>query len=231
VKSAKPILDYVIERLLRDCEDNNELKARRIERLAYLMAEIESPVKKSLYVKRIAELTGCSEDSIYQSVKSSRKSHHASEGVDSDGYPLVEREIVRILLEHEQLIPLARQERIQTKFGDERLRSICEEIIEYYFSKGSIDVTDLIDRIQDTKTKDFVARVCVQPQRYPRDVAEKSLKQMFMKIPLNRKKAQMERIPREMLDRNKWDEQIELLRQQSKMSKDYYIIKDKFAEV
>ncbi len=164
-----------------------------LKEMAGVLAGINDPVARSLYVREVAEQLQVPERTVldmireYTNISSKRRADAAhrspEQGVDlEDGRAAegpgsrIERQIVAMMLSVPDVIPEVVSRRILNRFTDMTLRSIGECIVDHRecLQEG---VTRLMDEVSDDRQRNLLSMLAIVDQQWDEDGCRRLLKQ------------------------------------------------------
>jgi DNA primase len=143
ISHAQPLSDYYIENVLgagRTFEDKRDMVKTATE----FIGKINDKKEKNLFIKRIAERTGLSEELlIKETYKSATKSEIRTDknkpvlNINSD---LVELHLIQLMMEYPQKIVQVENDKILDYFLQPEIQNLGKKIIDAYKLLGFVDI-------------------------------------------------------------------------------------------
>ncbi|MEA3231603.1 MAG: hypothetical protein U9Q05_07615, partial [Thermodesulfobacteriota bacterium] len=171
-EKAPGIIGFIIDSAVDKFGLSIEGKIRIISRLQPVLADIDDPVARSLYIRELADRIGVEERAIQEKVRQSsgkkrpgfspgiqHVSEKKGEAITGRAFKL-EKLIVAMLLQYPDMIPDVEQSGIIDRFSDQRLRSVGRQVIENKRNSG-VDVPDLIEMTEDPDLKRTIASLAM----------------------------------------------------------------------
>ncbi len=182
---AKSIILFLIESAVKKHGFSIEGKIRIISDLKHPLAHINDSVKRSLYIKELAEIIGIDEPAILEKVRtlSGNKSIKANKEL-SGKMPdrnltlkgdRLERKIIAMMLQFPEILPEIISRNILDHFEDESLKLIGQLVLKQgeheevrdelhdVSTRGNGMVSDIINSIDDREKRSIVASLSVAP--------------------------------------------------------------------
>ncbi|MCA9672735.1 MAG: DNA primase [Myxococcales bacterium] len=173
IEHATPVVDYLLSELQDEMEDSVPGRARVLQAIAPVVANLENPVIKDLYVDRLA-LTLHIEREVVRRATASGGSEHAkrlvaeadAEAARQQGRPVPREPLpphevdpIAILLEHPHLFPRAEEANLRSLLTNDGLRATYSAAMELQRESGTVDVPQLLrGHTTDPRVKDELAR-------------------------------------------------------------------------
>ena len=195
---AKSIILFLIESAVKKHGLSIEGKIRIISDLKHPLANINDSVKRSLYIKELAEIIGIDEAAVMEKVRmvSGNKSIKANKELSKmrdknltlKGNRL-ERQIIAMMLQFPEILPEIITRNILDRFEDKSLSLIGQLILKQLDSEGIRDglhdmstrgngfVSDIINSIDDREKRSIVAALSIGEDQWCREGCLKLLSQ------------------------------------------------------
>ncbi|MDD8017776.1 MAG: DNA primase [Bacteroidota bacterium] len=157
--------------------DSPEGKAEAVRGLVQSISKIKDPLKRTFFIKDVAEKYQLYESTLYSELEKNtrrvpekfiatvrteveqQKSSDAASKV-SDDLPIEEREIFGALFEDpKEIIPFVFRDVVPADFSHPVSRKIASAILEFYDEHGTLEVNQLLARIEDEKEKTIMANI------------------------------------------------------------------------
>ena len=171
-EKAPGIIGFIIDSAVDKFGLSVEGKIRIISQLQPVLADIDDPVARSLYIRELSERIEVDERAIQEKVRQSpgKKKPGFSPGIqhvsEKKGAAItgrafkLEKLIVAMLLQCPDMIPDVEQSGIIDRFSDQRLRSVGRQVIENKRNSG-VGVPDLIEMTNDPDLKRTIASLAM----------------------------------------------------------------------
>jgi DNA primase len=171
-EKAPGIIGFIIDSAVGKFGLSIEGKIRIISQLQLVLADIDDPVARSLYIRELSERIEVDECAIQEKIRQSpgkkkpgfspgiqNVSEKKGEAVTGRAFKL-EKLIVAMLLQYPDMIPDVEQSGIIDRFSDQRLRSVGRQVIENKRNSG-VGVPDLIEMTNDPDLKRIIASLAM----------------------------------------------------------------------
>ena len=169
--AKRPILDYSFDFHLKRCGLSTVEGKQAFIRVVLPQLEVmKDSVVKSLYIQRLAELTGVEEYRFWDSIKEKRaEPGNAGEGATG----AVERKIVGICMNRPVLMELLKGKGVETYIADRESHEVLGRMLEYYEQHGEFDVKHFVAMLEGDEVKNSVLSSALEVAEYPDDEMEK----------------------------------------------------------
>jgi DNA primase len=192
-KSAKSLISFLIDALIEKYGLSIEGKFRVISEIAETLATIDDNVRRSLYIKELAERIGIDETPVLEKVR--ELSFRNRDGIKKDAFssskfahnhkknniPIaykrksfhgkwarLEQQIISMMLQFPQVLPEIGERGILDLFEDNRLKNIGDLILEHHDS-SDINIGDVINVIEDSEQRSLVASLAFGEHQWDYD--------------------------------------------------------------
>jgi len=171
-EKAPGMIGFIIDSAVDKFGLSIEGKIRIISELQPVLADIDDPVARSLYIRELADRIGVEERAIQEKIRQSTGKkrpgfnpgiQHVSEkkGEATTGRAFkLEKLIVAMLLQYPDMIQDVEQSGIINRFSDQRLRAVGRQVIENKRNPG-IGIPDLIEMTNDPDLKRTIASLAM----------------------------------------------------------------------
>jgi DNA primase len=169
--AKRPILDYSFDFHMKRCGLSTvEGKQAFIKIVLPQLEHMKDSVTKSLYIQRLAELTGVEEYRFWDSIKEKRTEPGK---VDQGPTGAVERKIVGICMNRPVLMELLKGKEVETAIGDRESHEVLGRMLEYYEQHGNLDVKRFVAMLEEDEVKNSVLSSALEVAEYPDDEMKK----------------------------------------------------------
>ncbi len=159
IREAKTLFDYKLGWLNEKFDIKSVEGASRVaQEMLPTLNKFNNEVMKFGYLKRLSEALKVSMEALTAQMKKSEsaftiknKSGFIEQPVRKSPSRAVEINILRLLLEEEELIPLTRGELMPDDFEDENIRSVINRIFDFSEQGKAVDLPSLINSFADEK--------------------------------------------------------------------------------
>jgi DNA primase len=166
---AEGVVGFIIDSAIRRFGQSVEGKVRVITELKPMLANIDDPVARSLYIRELAERIEVDERAIREKIgqaggKMDRAPHLGEpdpkgDVVVSRAFKL-EKLIVAMLLQYPEMIPDVEQSGIIDRFGDAQLKAVGRQVIEHR-RVSEIDISDLMEMSDNSELRQTIAALAM----------------------------------------------------------------------
>jgi DNA primase len=169
--AKRPILDYSFDFHVKRCGLSTVEGKQAFIRVVLPQLEVmKDSVVKSLYIQRLAELTGVEEYRFWDSIKEKR----AEPGKSEEGLTgAMERKIVGICMNRPVLMELLKGKGVETYIADKESHEVLGRMLEFYEQHGSLDVKHFVAMLEGDEVKNSVLSSALEVAEYPDDEMEK----------------------------------------------------------
>ena len=172
IVSAPTIVEHLIDDAASTAEANPRDKAEAIAKLGPILARVESPIERRLYVERVARKFGIIDLSLVRRELRrglGRGSDRATTRRDAVRQPIatavsqLQSKLISILIDHPTLIVREGAQKLPELLTSPDLRAIFDSILRMVDMQGSLDVTALLDELHDNQLRPWLeAKLAVQ---------------------------------------------------------------------
>ena len=172
IVSAPTIIEHLIDDAAASAEPNPHAKADAIAKLGPILAKVESPIERGLYVERVARKFGVTD------VRSVRRElrrglghgrDRASPRRDAVQQPIatpvseLQLKLISLLIDQPTLIRCEGAQKLPKLLTTPDVRAIFDSILRMVDRQGSLDVTALLDELHDNQLRPWLeAKLAVQ---------------------------------------------------------------------
>jgi DNA primase len=172
IVSAPTIVEHLIDDAASTAEANPREKAEAIAKLGPILARVESPIERRLYVERVARKFGITDLGLVRRELRrglGRGSDRATTRRDAVRQPIatavsqLQSKLISILIDHPTLIVREGVEKLPELLTSPDLRAIFDSILRMVDKQGSLEVTALLDELHDNQLRPWLeAKLAVQ---------------------------------------------------------------------
>lgn len=172
IVSAPTIVEHLIDDAAATVEPNPRAKADAIAKLGPILAEIESPIERGLYVERVARKFGVIDVGLVKRELRrglGRSKARPSSRRDAVQQPIatqvseLQLKLISIVIDHPSLIAVQHARKLGQLLTSPDLRAIFDVILRMVDRQGSLDVTTLLDELHDNQFRSWLeAKLAVQ---------------------------------------------------------------------
>ena len=155
IAEAAPLFDFFLESL-RKTHDVKSIdgKVRMAEEALALIRGIPEGIRRNFYVKTLAEKVDIQESMVYDMLQSAPRDRpkgreQARPPAEKMTFPRSEEMVVRLMVQHPQLIPKISEEGIFKEFESAFLRRMAEALDAFYQRKGRLDLGEALGRVEE----------------------------------------------------------------------------------
>jgi DNA primase len=172
IVSAPTIIEYLIDDAAATVEPNPPAKADAIAKLGPILAKVESPIERGLYVERVARKFGIADVVLVRRElrrglgrSSARPAPRRDAVQQSIATPVSELQskLISALIDQPSLITHEGVRKLPELLTSPDLRAIFVSILQMVDRQGSLDVTALLDELHDNQLRPWLeAKLAVQ---------------------------------------------------------------------
>ena len=171
IVSAPTIIEHLIDDAADRAEPNPHSKADAIARLAPILAAVESPIERGLYVERVARKFGITDTTLVRrelrrGLGRKRDREARRDAVQQTIAPPVSElqlKLISVLIDQPTLVHHEGVQKLPMLLTSEDLRAILASILRMVDRQGSLDVTALLDELHDNQLRPWLeAQLAVQ---------------------------------------------------------------------
>ena len=199
VSEAKGIILFLIDSAVKKYGLSIEGKIRIISDMKQPLAHINDSVERSLYIKKLAEITGIDEAAVMEKVRTISGNKNIKPNKElpdktQDRNPVLkgdrhERKIIAMMLQFPEILPEIISRNILDQFEDESLKLIGQIVLKQGEHKDVRDelhdvstwgngmVSDIVNSIDDREKRSIVASLSIDEDKWGRKGCLKLLSQ------------------------------------------------------
>jgi DNA primase len=172
IVSAPTIIEYLIDDSAATSESNPHAKADAIAKLGPILAKVESPIERGLYVERVARKFGIADVTLVRRElrrglgargDRSTRSRDAVQQQIATPVSELQSKLISVLIDQPTLVQHERVHKLSTLLTSPDLRAIFDSILRMVDRQGSLDVTTLLDELKDNQLRSWLeAKLAVQ---------------------------------------------------------------------
>jgi len=199
IESAQSLFDYKVNALMEKHDRKTpEGKAKISAEMLATIAKYKNEVLRQEYVRQLAHVLGISEDALRVELKKINTSISKDESAPAvrskkSVVRAVERDLLRLMLEEQAMIPLVQEEVNLDDFQDTQVRSVVEYVFDCSKKEKSVNISHLIQCFKDQETLQFLSELMAANEIVVED--KDSLRQDY----INRMKGDRVKIERKNL--------------------------------
>ena len=163
-------LTFFIEKRLKGVSDDFPLeKEKAINEAIAMVQRLKTPLKRGIYISKIAQIANLNEEWLYQSIKEidlNKKERTIKHFFKNKRFPTGEEQLLTLVIKEPSFIPRLAKEKILDDFEDPDLQKIGEVIINLYKEKGELATKDLLFSLFSEENKKILARLMVEEERF-----------------------------------------------------------------
>lgn len=168
--AAPAIIDFLVDGAAREAGDDPSARSRAIASLAPVLACIDSPVERQLYEERVAQRFGIRDvgavrrelrrgaQASFSSLRERPASPAPARKEPPYEPPALEAELVGMILDLPALLEEPEAELLPNLLTDAGLAAILREASEMFFRRGVLDGPSLVERIEGSSVRAWLAR-------------------------------------------------------------------------
>jgi len=210
LNKAENLLDWYLKHGEEETRDDLNLRYQFLKNAMEIISFLKNPLIQAYYRDKICHLFGVNMSILNDLIKN-KISSELSEEIS---LPAFEKNVVKFLLHFPHYIPQFMEEQILTEIKHPDLRLILEKIIDVYQKQGKIDISGLINEIDENITS-LLTRLSVTDDEYtfPERIAQGLLQQFKER----RFKAMLQEI-KEAEEKRDWQRLITLLKRKNSLA-------------
>ncbi len=170
IKEARELTDFYIEHKVASRGDSLESKARVIDELLPVIKDIANPVVRGIYLGKIAEKTGISEDAVSRRLKHFRKQNSARARTNKQNDVLsssasveevcpLEESILKVLLHNPGFLADLDTARVISLFTDGTFKQVLMALVRMWEKKKEFELNELLLEVADKGYESAVVRL------------------------------------------------------------------------
>ncbi len=172
VDDARPLLDYVIEKILeKHTITHPRGKVAACDEIVPLLSMIADGLTRDLYVQSVAQRIGIAEQRLQERMKPhavrTGARHRAADEqrrpVPAEG-DRAEELIVQLMTKHPEVVEFVAQEGVLDELSDAGLQDIGRAIVDRYRRDGGVVVADLLEDFDSNELKQRIAEIAFHEQ-------------------------------------------------------------------
>ncbi|MDH3200154.1 MAG: DNA primase [Myxococcales bacterium] len=165
VTNAPTIIEYLIDDAAGRVEPNPRAKAEAIGKLGPILAGVESPIERGLYVERVARKFGITDLALVRRElrrglgRGNERRRTARDAVQQDIAPRVselQSKLISALIDQPTLIQEEEAQKLPSLLTNKDLRAIFDSILRMVDSQGSLEVTALLEELQSNQLRPWL---------------------------------------------------------------------------
>jgi len=236
------VMSFLMQTAEKRYGSSIEGKIRIVEEMIPPLATISDNVARSLHIKKLAEWIGIEETAIIEKVRQAleRKTAQAKRGAsfvkpgpkgagsndlpqdrrtdrESDDARRLESKIIAMMLQYPEIIGEIVEKQVLAYFSDDCLKSIGEAVVADK-KYTTTHVTDIINKMKDTKSKSIVAALSIQDDSWDFEGCRRLIAQ-FLTSRTRRQNNLLSKI-RAAEENNNLELLLELLKQKQNQARD-----------
>jgi DNA primase len=172
IVSAPTIIEYLIDDSAASVEPNPHAKAEAIAKLGPILAQVESPIERGLYVERLARKFGIVDVGLVRHELRrglGRSGDRRSPDRDAVQQPIatpvseLQSKLISLLIDQPTLVHDEGVQKLPKLLTSPDLRAIFDSILRMVDRQGSLNVTALLDELNDSQLRPWLeAKLAVQ---------------------------------------------------------------------
>ena len=166
VDRASPVVKFVTDQAVAECDGSHGSKAEAVRRVGALIRAIGDPVERSLYVRDLADRLGLDESAVRLSVErggpSRPKASSGTAGRRSAGLKLTPgfRDVLALCIGDGKIRSrLVESKMLSDMDGDDQVSALLRAIVDLHQRPGAVWPADLISRLEDEKLQSEVVQL------------------------------------------------------------------------
>ena len=179
-QQALGTMDFLMESAIRRNGLSVEGKVQTVSAMKTYLADIEDPVSRSLYAKKLAERLDIDDAAIMEKVREAM--HQREQGgframpnPDADrnaaknplAFDRMEKQMIAMMIQFPEIIPEIRKQHVMALFENRTLQGIGRTITEQYTGKG-LSISDLIANTGHPEQEKLIASFAIETGEWNR---------------------------------------------------------------
>jgi len=162
VEHAVPLIDFFFDRLMKTHDLKSiDGKVKVAKEGVALLGKIPDKIRRDFYTKVLAERLDIQESFLYEMLRfPSKASSKAGENFKKSSvertFPKSEEIVIRLMVQHPELIPTLSKEGIFKEFESPILQKMAETLKDLYQKKGRLDLPEALASFEE----DLKVRLC-----------------------------------------------------------------------
>jgi DNA primase len=186
VATASPLFDFFLEQLTKRYDARSlPGKVSIAEEGMGLLRRIPEGIRRSFYVKALAEKVGLQETALYEMMKvpsrESRRVEDTQKAPVRQSFPKSDETIVHLMIRYPEVIPRISGEGILQEFENPLLKKMAQGLEGFYEKKGKLDLAEALGSFDEDLRKELSA-FALQELGLEEGAREKMLKDCIQKI-------------------------------------------------
>ena len=201
IVSAPTIIEHLIDDAAASAEPNPHARAAAIAKLGPILAKVESPIERGLYVERVARKFGVIDvDLVKRELRRGLSRggdrtpvrRDAAQQTIATPVSQLQSKLISLLIDHPTLIDDDTMEKLGRLLTSPDLRAIFYSILRMVDKQGSLNATALLDELQHSPLRPWLeAKLAVQEHSL-----EEARRLLDEGLPLLERKAIEQELPR-----------------------------------
>ena len=171
IVSAPTIIEHLIDDAAEGAEPNPHARADAIAKLGPILARVESPIERGLYVERVARKFGIADIGLVKRElrrglgRTGERSTTRRDAVQQITPPVSELQskLISALIDQPTLLHDDGMQKLPQLLTSPDLRAIFDSILRMVDKQGSLDATALLDELSDNQLRPWLeAKLAVQ---------------------------------------------------------------------
>ncbi|MCX7816954.1 MAG: DNA primase [Syntrophales bacterium] len=166
ISKAKPAMEYYLETSVGSTYTTQEFMGRLREAIRFV-AEMENPLDRRIFVRRIAEYVGIDENLLADEVDvllRSKFEGKAEEGESFASLPVrLEIDLIKVIVEHPDKVEYITKTGAVRYFENDELRELVRYLEDQKAKGYSVSVSDVLYRIYDENLRSMCIKRLMEP--------------------------------------------------------------------
>ncbi len=182
ISKAPFLLDAIMDEGFREAGEEIPDRAKWLEGMLAIIAFIEDPLRRGLYLQRMADRMGLSLAVLEEKRNPSSRTHNSnrfSEPMEREKLPVAERLAIQAMIRYPQWMPEGEMDWID-HLTHKGLQNIARAFLEQRSQGQSVDPSWLLEKLPDSPTQGLFSRLILEEE----SMAESEWKQAFQEAVL-----------------------------------------------
>ncbi len=211
VERAVPLIDFFFERLMKTHDVKSvDGKVKIAKEGVALLGKIPDKIRRDFYTKALAERLDVKESFLYEILRSSPKEPSKAGGdlgksSTERSFPKSEEMVVRLMVQHPEIIPTISKEGVLKEFESPILQKIAEALEDLYQRRGRFNLPQALAHV-DEDLKGRLSEFAFQENGLEGGDREKILQDCIQKIREKRIKKEKAELQKRIKEADKQQE-------------------------
>lgn len=188
VSRGRSVVDYYIDEIIGG-GGTVEKTLESVRNSLSFVTNIENPLEKNLFIKRISERLSIDESLLKEEVSTLKKAHqkntgNSPESVSKVDVDRVELSLLHVMMEHPSVIPEIMSENVLEFFLDTNLKNLGETLKQTFDQEKKIEIANVLSCLESIPVRQKLLEFAMSEPLSDKAINEKVLKDIVKKIKL-----------------------------------------------